>query len=274
MVDFTFGINRDCVAAHIAYVALGDSKRNMYEGGPVSYPWPEEELVAFMELARRKHPDFLMNVSSYDVREGPIRAVWKSDIEVPPDLVSTQDFSRIMGAVEEYRDHVMREWVDRRDEVNWHLSDITFNHFPERMLALMSHPSVICGTYMGDGIFISGCERGTESMLNLVHEAMHHERYFGYWDDVSHAVIELAVDHELGARLGDDRDYGRDRDDFRGHQRLNGIKWVLMPRWRRFLQEDWEHGIFNFLYEAHEAVEGATSQGPQSREEPVIFQPI
>lgn len=145
-------------------------------------------------------------------------------------LKNTKEYAQIYQQSLDYRN-----WIDKKWQANFKktlaiMEGITGLHFDKPFTVYITHPSLRNGKNWGDNIITWGCnEKWTNySVVYLWHEILH-----SYLDhsDKSHAVIELATDNELRARLNGDK-----YPPFEGHMNLLALKKKMLPRWRKYLK--------------------------------------
>lgn len=147
-------------------------------------------------------------------------------------LKPTEEFQQIFQGVQRYKDEVEREWLSEHDRSLAMMQEITGLNFEGDELTVYF---TIYGTgrYLGDGRIGWPCD-SHQVAHGLWHEIMHSKLPSslrkGMQGGVSHAVIELATDNELSARL-----YNRSYPPTDGHFSLYALREVLLPHWLEYL---------------------------------------
>lgn len=148
-------------------------------------------------------------------------------------LITTPEYLAVREETEERRCEVENQWDKLYQQSLSCMQDITGLSFDgESYEVFIGHPTLGEGAYLGNNRIVWGgrdCWQNY-STVYLWHEICHNDNKLGTEDQVSHAIIELATDHELRFRLD-----GTSYPPMTSRKELSLIKETLLPDWQAFL---------------------------------------
>ncbi len=158
------------------------------------------------------------------------------------NVVALPEFRPILKRTQEFFENVETEWRTNFPKSSGLMKEITRLRFEKSFTVYITHPFLNQGKSLGrNSIAIGGSMINNSyyfpnnSIVYIWHEVLHY--YLGK-SQKSHALIELATDNELRARLN------RTTNDFSiGHDKLKVLREKLAPRWKDYLKNKSENLI-------------------------------
>ena len=145
---------------------------------------------------------------------------------------STASFQKILSEVEEYLEECRQEWLGNYEVAFRTMTEVTGIDFHREFDVYISHPKLQEGCHFADKKIAWGHYNEFPNYITvyLWHEVMHDYMKF---DDVSHAVSEMAVDNHLRTVFN-----GGEYFPLIGHDFTGEIREAIYTEWLKYLESE------------------------------------